>query len=211
VRRRTFFQPGPVYQGMSPSGAVDAVESNIAREAQDVASKPRLQSAGDGIKAATIISVGQHTPGMLEMEDWEVAPGVIKSSDDGATGPCNALIFRILAASRWRWLIRPIAIAFSQSFLVSMQLAEPAKITSDVSFGLKTVKASKECKFAAEPGTVVAIAVATGKVQVEIQGAELFSIGPHGVWKVKPGQECSVRNLLYGDAVLHITTIIDAG
>ena len=34
-----------------------------------------------------------------------------------------------------------------------------------------------------------------------------FTVGPHGHFKVKPGTVCIVRNPMYLDAVLHITSL----
>jgi hypothetical protein len=78
----------------------------------------------------------------------------------------------------------------------------------DVFFAIKTLKASQEDTFAAEDAMVQVIAVAAGKVRVMIAGQEAFSIGAHGVWKLGAGHECKVHNVMYGDAVLHITTIV---
>lgn len=44
--------------------------------------------------------------------------------------------------------------------------------------------------------------VATGKVKVKMDGEET-TVGPHGMFVVGPGTECTAMNLLYVDSIIH--------
>ena len=48
--------------------------------------------------------------------------------------------------------------------------------------------------------------VATGRVEVRVEG-EKFSIGEHGMWRVRGGEGCVVRNKGDEEAVVHITAL----
>ncbi|KAK3332787.1 hypothetical protein B0T19DRAFT_352952 [Cercophora scortea] len=45
----------------------------------------------------------------------------------------------------------------------------------------------------------------SGKVRVEVDGEPEFIIGVQGVWKIRPGVRCEVKNWAYVDAMLHVT------
>jgi hypothetical protein len=103
-------------------------------------------------------------------------------------------------------LIAPAVIAFSQPFLTANR---DTRVTRDVSFGVATLKAGASHAFTPSEGTTRLFAVAAGKVRVDVAGRAEFTIGAHGLWQLGPDDSCSVRNPLYSDAVLHITTVPD--
>ncbi|KAL2754769.1 hypothetical protein ACRALDRAFT_1077033 [Sodiomyces alcalophilus JCM 7366] len=121
---------------------------------------------------------------MLEMEDWEIAPGRIR--DEAEPAHDN--------------------IAFSNSYLTSNR-AIP--VSNDVSFNVVVLKPGSSTQFAAEEEKMRLCSLATGKVRVRMDAVEDFVIGPNGMFKVRPGVACSVQNRLYIDAVIHVTTIAD--
>lgn len=51
--------------------------------------------------------------------------------------------------------------------------------------------------------------VAAGKVQIEIGGKD-FSIGVHGMWRIRAGEMCKVTNRYYAEAVIHVSTFKEA-
>jgi len=51
--------------------------------------------------------------------------------------------------------------------------------------------------------------IASGKLRVRIDGESEFTIGPHGLFKVRPGTACSVQNRLYIDAIVHISSLTE--
>jgi hypothetical protein len=38
-------------------------------------------------------------------------------------------------------------------------------------------------------------------------GKETFSIGAHGMWRIRGGEKCEVLNQNYGEAVLHVSSL----
>ncbi|KAI8958378.1 hypothetical protein F5Y11DRAFT_336312 [Daldinia sp. FL1419] len=48
--------------------------------------------------------------------------------------------------------------------------------------------------------------VASGKLQVSIHGQD-FSMGSDGMIRIRLGVECPVKNKLYIDATVHVTTV----
>lgn len=59
-----------------------------------------------------------------------------------------------------------------------------------------------------DPSQTRLCSVAAGKVRVTIGDEAEFVVGPHGLFRVKAGAACSVRNGLYLDAVLHTTVLL---
>jgi glyoxylate utilization-related uncharacterized protein len=48
--------------------------------------------------------------------------------------------------------------------------------------------------------------VASGKVQVQV-GDKQFSIGAHGMWRIRAHEKCTLVNRRYSEAVIHVSTI----
>ncbi|KAK3987189.1 hypothetical protein QBC44DRAFT_295513 [Cladorrhinum sp. PSN332] len=121
----------------------------------------------------------------LEMEEWEVAPGRILSSD----GTHN--------------------IAFSSSFLTSSSTSVP--ILRGVSTRVCSIHLGQNMVFESDNNKTRQLLVSSGKVRVALtlgggeagegkEKEEEFTIGPHGCVVVKPGAKCEVRNEAYVDA-----------
>ncbi|KAK3294303.1 uncharacterized protein B0H64DRAFT_184045 [Chaetomium fimeti] len=138
---------------------------------------------------AALISQGnlQNTNDLLEMEDWEVAPGRIRET----------------AAAE------PDTIAFSKPYLAATsQTGVP--VCEDVAFRVDTVLAGHALPLEADAHKTRLCSVAAGKVRVSIGEETEFVVGPHGMFKVKPGVRCVVRNGLYLEAVVH-TVMLGGG
>ncbi|ROT34586.1 hypothetical protein SODALDRAFT_329695 [Sodiomyces alkalinus F11] len=151
------------------------------------ASRPtRLKSSPKPSWTDSIINPGAPviTADVLEMEDWEVAPGRIRDNAESAADN----------------------VAFSNSYLTSNR-AIP--VSNDVSFNVVVLKPGSSTQLAAEDDKMRLCSLATGKVRVRMDGVDEFVMGPNGMFKVRSGVGCSVQNRLYIDAVLHITTITD--
>ena len=93
--------------------------------------------------------------------------------------------------------------AFSNAYLTTN---EAAHIDHGVSFRVAWLL----------PGTVTRLpasdsrrwcSVAVGKVRVSINDEPEFIIGPNGLFKIRPGDTCTVSNWLYINAALHISAI----
>ncbi|OHW98348.1 hypothetical protein CSPAE12_03130 [Colletotrichum incanum] len=119
---------------------------------------------------------------MLEMEDWEVAPGRIR--DERGESPTN--------------------VAFSNSYLTTNQAVT---VSEDISFNVIVIKPGDSHQWPAEAEKVRICSLATGKLKVKLDNTEPFQMGPNGMFKLKSGMACTVENRLYIDAVVHITTV----
>lgn len=118
----------------------------------------------------------------LEMEDWEVAPGRIRSEN-----PAD-----------------PDNIAYSNSYLATNQAVS---LSEDMTFRVEVLRPGTTCRFDVEPDSYRVCSLASGKLRVRIEGEPEFQVGPHGVFKIKPGATCAVENRLYIDSVLHISAM----
>lgn len=152
----------------------------------------QLQAAPCGVGPATspattasssLIHAGALQPtDILEMETWEVAPGRISASSD--TNPEN--------------------IAFSKAYLSTNHVVP---VFDDVTFRVDTIHSGATLQIEPDATKARICSIATGKVRVRTGDEPEFAIGPHGMFKVKPGVACSVQNWMYVDAVLHITVL----
>lgn len=79
-----------------------------------------------------------------------------------------------------------------------------------VGFNVIALKPGGSHKFSAGESLRLC-SLATGKLSVKTTGGPgsdtEFRIGPNGMFKVPPGMACVVRNRVYVDAVLHVTTV----
>lgn len=139
-------------------------------------------SAGPSSSSALIRTGNAQPDDLLEMEDWEIAPGRIR--EVGVESPNN--------------------IAFSKSFL---EVNQSIPISADVSFEVKTIKSGHSFDLDGVQTKARYCSLATGKLLVRVEGQPEFTIGPHGLFKVAPGVKASVQNRLYVDSVLHISTV----
>jgi hypothetical protein len=150
------------------------------------------------------------------MEDWEVAPGRIRETvGDEADSKCHAFPEPHLShphngpapPAKQLLTVTPFtAIAFSKPYLSTA--AQSVPVCDDVAFRVDTVSAGNTLQLEADAGKTRLCAVAAGKVRVRIGDEADFVVGPHGMFKVKAGVACTVRNGLYLDAVLHTTVLV---
>lgn len=82
-------------------------------------------------------------------------------------------------------------------------------IEEGIGFNVVTLKPGGAHKFPAGQSLRLC-SLATGKLSVKMaqEGGDAgFQIGPNGMFKVLPGVVAGVRNRVYVDAVLHVTTV----
>lgn len=79
-------------------------------------------------------------------------------------------------------------------------------MSADISFGVKTIKSGHSLQMEADPARTRYCSLATGKLRICVEDQPDFTIGPHGMFKIKPGLKVWVQNRLYVDAVLHIAS-----
>lgn len=98
-------------------------------------------------------------------------------------------------------------IAFSKSFLENNQ---SIPVAADVSFRVDTIKSGHKLEFETTTSNTRYCSVASGKLRVSIVGQPEFIIGPHGVFKIKPGVKAWAFNRLYIDSVVHVVSVKDS-
>ncbi|KAF9877219.1 hypothetical protein CkaCkLH20_05485 [Colletotrichum karsti] len=150
--------------------------SSTTKAAVTSASKPAPVSAVSATAEQTMPA------DILEMEDWEIAPGRVR--DERSQTPTN--------------------VAFSNAYLTSNQVVA---VSEDISFNVVVIKPGGSHQWADEDDKVRICSLAVGKVNVKLDKTDPFSIGPNGMFKLKPGVACSVENRTYIDAVVHVTSI----
>ncbi|KAI7787276.1 hypothetical protein LA080_000614 [Diaporthe eres] len=137
------------------------------------------------MSSSALVMAGQQTSDeLLEMEDWEIAPGRIREED----------------------VDQPNNIAFSKSYLENNQ---SIPVAADVSFRVETIKSGHKLEFEAIKSRARYCSVASGKLRVSIAGQPEFVIGPHGVFKIKPDVKAWAQNRLYVDSVVHVVSVED--
>ncbi|KAL2267272.1 hypothetical protein VTJ83DRAFT_4549 [Remersonia thermophila] len=140
--------------------------------------RTRLQTNMPSALVSKGESAGQED--VLEMEQWEMAPGRVREAAEGDD------------------------IAFSKPYLSS---ARAVPVCEDVGFHVDTIPSGGTLQLLAERDAMRLCSVATGKVRITIGSEPAFDLGPHGMFKVKAGVACTVRNELSMDAVLHMTIL----
>lgn len=144
-----------------------------------------LRPRGRPPKALPEPQLETSSTGHLPMEDWELAPGRIRSTaprPDSETGPAQN-------------------IAFSKAYLTANQ---SVKVSADASFRMDIVTSGNSLQWKAKEDVLRICSVGAGKIRVRILEEEEFNLGPHGMFRLVPGKSCVVTNKLYGDALLHV-------
>jgi hypothetical protein len=129
------------------------------------------------------------TTDTMQIEDWELAPGRLRSTaprEDDSQPAEN--------------------IAYSKAYLTANQ---SVRVSEDAAFRVEVVSSGASLRWTAYPDRMRICSVGAGKVKVRIQGEEEFDLGPHGMFRLLPGLSCVVLNKLYGDAVLHVSEFSD--
>ncbi|PKS05298.1 hypothetical protein jhhlp_008670 [Lomentospora prolificans] len=137
---------------------------------QNISSTSSVRAAGN-VESADI----------LAMEEWEVAPGRIRSQGADAEN-----------------------VVFSNSYLTANQSVQ---VADGVGFNVIFVKPGGSSRWEADRDTLRICSVSAGKLKVKLDGDVDVHVGPNGMFKILPGTTCVVENRLYLDAVLHITTL----
>jgi len=94
--------------------------------------------------------------------------------------------------------------AFSKAYLSTNQVVP---VWEDVSFRVDTIHAGGTLTMEAEANMSRHCSVATGKIKVKMGDEPEFTIGPHGMFRIKPGTTCVVQNRMYVDAIVHVTAL----
>ena len=199
-RALPFQQQAPYPETRSASTAPTARITRSAqhRSSSHISQPPRTNSS-------SLISIGTVQPmEILEMETWEVAPGRIR--EGSTTNPESG--FRPQPSICIGRTDDEADIAFSKAYLSTNQVVP---VCEDVSFRVDTIHSGGTLQIKSGDSETRICSVATGKVRVRTGSEPEFTIGPHGMFKIKPGVECTVQNWMYMDAIIHITALSGFG
>ncbi|KAL1847811.1 hypothetical protein VTK73DRAFT_10261 [Phialemonium thermophilum] len=127
-------------------------------------------------------------PESIEMEEWEVAPGRVRSS-----------------SARYDDQEVPENIAYSKAYLTN----QAVRVGGGLSFRVAVVSSGASIRWESASARTRICSVAEGKVRVRMEGEQEFSIGRHGMFKVPGNRSCVISNRFYADAVLHINEFPD--
>ena len=94
--------------------------------------------------------------------------------------------------------------AFSKAYLSTNQVVP---VWEDVTFHVDTIRAGNTLTMEAEVNKSRHCSIAAGKVKVKMGDQPEFTIGPHGLFLIKPGTTCVVQNRMYVDAIVHVTAL----
>lgn len=128
------------------------------------------------------VFAGQIVPSaVLRMEDWEIAPGRIgiRIGDDDTN------------------------VAFSRAYLSSNQAVQ---VTDTMSVRVRTLGpgAALNLQFEPDSDKPRVCTLIAGQLQVKMGDDEEFTIGPGGLFVVRPGVAARLQNRIFLDCVLHV-------
>ncbi len=127
------------------------------------------------------------------MEDWELNAGVIRGPRPPLPGTNGKKDPNSLDEDE---------VAFSYPHIVQNQ---PEGIDIEgLLFNVHRILPGGSLSLIPVRGRHFICSVATSKVEVELD-TQKFAIGTHGMWRVKYMEKCTVRNLSYGEAVVHVS------
>jgi hypothetical protein len=146
------------------------------------------------------------------MEQWELGPGVIGDGNAASVAASGSDDSEI---EHGEYSLRPIpeSSVLADTFVIQGTAFSSVHIDSSPA-GIKFENVHFQLLHIA-PGTVNApystvahnrlCSVAIGKIHVKA-GSKEFAIEAHGIWRIRPGQECSVSNPYYSEAIVHVST-----
>ncbi|ROW08539.1 hypothetical protein VPNG_06190 [Cytospora leucostoma] len=118
----------------------------------------------------------------LTMEPWEKAPGRIRSRNAGTIAN----------------------IAYSKSYLAN---GHEIPVCNEAAFRVEVIRSGHVYHFTPQKDTIRLCSLAAGKIAVNMDGEDRFTIGTHGMFRILPESGCLVENEIYDDVTLHVTSI----
>jgi hypothetical protein len=160
------------------------IQQVSASEAQHVKAERytenQMSSRAQGsVALVNVISQGDLDDDMPRMEDWEFAPG--RRVDDTTRE----------------------TIAFSAVYLTGSQ---PVTIADDISFNRLRIPPGGINVWKADDNSLRYCEIVKGKLEIKIGETQSLTIGPGGVFIVRPGMACTAENRRYEEAILSCHT-----
>ena len=81
-------------------------------------------------------------------------------------------------------------------------------VNRDLGFNVLVVSGGSTHRWEAVTNKLRICSIATGKVKVMMPDRE-FEIGRNGMFKIKSDTSCTVENVYYGEATIHVCTMLD--
>ena len=168
--------------------------------------KPPTPSNFKGARSCSFNEI-DHEASEDKMEDWEIRPGVVAGSgsdSDGDSETEHGEYFLLAIRISRTFADQNIGpdTAYSSVYITS---ARAGVKLSGVHFQVIRVAPGSTAPGPDVPYLRVC-SVAAGKVRVRV-GGNSFSIGAHGMWRIRAGEECTIANRHYSEAVIHVSTI----
>ncbi|KUI68037.1 hypothetical protein VM1G_03627 [Cytospora mali] len=130
----------------------------------------------------SLVSADRGVVTPLMMEPWEKAPGRIRSRNSA----------------------RMDNIAFSKSYLAN---GHEIPVCGEATFRVVIIRSGHVHHFKPQSDTTRLCSIASGKLSVNMDGEDTFTIGSHGMFRILPGFGCLVESEIYDDVIVHVTSI----
>lgn len=139
---------------------------------------------------------------ILQMEDWELDQGRISpanpGSSTGGTSPPSPLLFN---ASTNKHPTPDLA--------THVSIGQTIRLSKDVTVSIDTISAGAAFQFPTNGKQTRVCAMISGKLMVQVDGEDEFTIGSRSMFRIAPGAKCLVVNGYYVDSVVHVTTLTE--
>lgn len=99
------------------------------------------------------------------------------------------------------------SIAFSNAYLFGSNGSSVA-VADGISFHVDVIRPGTRRTFDRDSATTRICSLASGKLKVRMQEESELTLGPHGMFKIRPGVACTVENRIYLDCILHVSSIV---
>jgi hypothetical protein len=97
-------------------------------------------------------------------------------------------------------------VGFSSAYL---NHSEEVSVYPGIGFHIVVLKPGLTHRWQANKEKLRLCSIASGKVQVRIEGSADFHLGPNGMFTINPGVACVVNNRQYVDATIHVCVVED--
>lgn len=162
-----------------PSDQPTSVPEPREVKAERYAEQESSSRAQGFVAPVSVIAHGDLDDSMPRMEDWEFAPGRKVNDTTRET------------------------IAFSAVYLTGSQ---PVTISDDISFNRLRIPPGGSNVWQIDDNNLRYCEIIKGKLEVKIGETQSLTIGPGGMFIVRPGMTCTAENRRYEEAVLSCHT-----
>lgn len=139
---------------------------------------------------------------VLEMEDWELEQGHIAPANaSNSTSRMSPPVTLLSSTSTNKRATSDLA--------THVSIGQTIRLSKDVTVSIDTISAGAAFQFPPHSKQTRVCTMIGGKLKVQVDGEEEFTIGSRSMFRVGPGAKCLVVNGFYVDAVVHVTTLTE--